>query len=108
LKPYAAAVGYPPPAPDVRTPPRPLPGFSCDFQPAGTPCTEAKARREIAAAPINPSVQVEERQASGQELGLPGRDLLFPKYAIHNAAAFTYADNSAGGGSKNPLPIYPL
>ncbi|TVY91342.1 putative alpha/beta-glucosidase [Lachnellula willkommii] len=100
-KPYAAAVGYPPAPPDVRSPPRPLPGFPCDFQPAGTPCTGSKERREIAAAAYCPALQVEERQAAGQELGLPGRDLLYPKYAIHNAAAFTYADNAAGGGISN-------
>jgi hypothetical protein len=46
-------------------------------------------------------VQIEGRQAPGQELGLPGRDLLYPKYAIHNAAAFTVADNAAGGGISN-------
>lgn len=45
--------------------------------------------------------QIEERQASGQQLGLPGRDLLYPKYAIHNAAAYTVADNAAGGGISN-------
>lgn len=100
-KPYAAAVGYPPTPPDVRSPPRPLPGFSCDFQPAGTPCTGIKERRTFAAAPYSLALQVEERQAAGQELGLPGRDLLYPKYAIHNAAAFTYADNAAGGGISN-------
>ena len=102
-KPYAAAaaVGYPPAPPAVRTPPRPIPGFPCDFQQAGTPCTGTKERREIDAAPVSPSVQVEGRQAAGQELGLPGRDLLYPKYAIHNAAAFTVADNAAGGGISN-------
>ena len=30
--PYAAAVGYPPPPPAVRSPPRPIPGFPCSFQ----------------------------------------------------------------------------
>ena len=100
--PYAAAVGYPPPAPPVRTPPRPLPGWPCDFQPPGTPCTGTKERREIAAtAPQSQVERVFERQAPGQELGLPGRDLLYPKYAIHNAAAYTYADNAAGGGISN-------
>jgi alpha-glucosidase len=46
-------------------------------------------------------LQVTERQAPGNELGLPGRNLLYPKYAIHNAAAYTYADNAAGGGISN-------
>jgi alpha-glucosidase len=100
--PYAAAVGYPPTPPDVRTPPRPLPGWPCDFQPPGTPCTGTKERREIAATAQQSQVeQIFERQAAGQELGLPGRDLLYPKYAIHNAAAYTYADNAAGGGISN-------
>ncbi|KAF8858861.1 glycoside hydrolase family 31 protein [Acephala macrosclerotiorum] len=99
--PYAAAVGYPPEAPAVRTPPRPIPGFPCDFQPAGTPCTGTKERRYIDGPAAVPMVQVTERQTTGQELGLPGRDLLYPKYAIHNAAAYTYADNAAGGGISN-------
>jgi alpha-glucosidase len=46
-------------------------------------------------------LEVAERQASGKELGLLGRDLLYPKYAIHNAAAYTVADNAAGGGISN-------
>jgi alpha-glucosidase len=99
--PYAAAVGYPPSPPAVRTPPRPLPGFPCDFQPPGTKCSGSRKRREIEAPVAVPMFQVTERQASGQELGLPGRDLLYPKYAIHNAAAYTYADNAAGGGISN-------
>jgi alpha-glucosidase len=99
--PYAAAVGYPPPAPAVRAPPRPLPGFPCDFQPPGTKCSGSKKRREIEAPVAVPMLRVAERQAPGQELGLPGRDLLYPKYAIHNAAAYTYADNAAGGGISN-------
>lgn len=99
--PYAAAVGYPPEAPAVRTPPRPIPGFPCDFQPAGTPCTGTKERRYINQPVAKPMLRIEERQATGQELGLPGRDLLYPKYAIHNAAAYTYADNAAGGGISN-------
>lgn len=38
---------------------------------------------------------------TGQQLGLPGRDLLFPKYAIHNTAAYTIEDNAGGGGISN-------
>lgn len=99
--PYAAAVGYPPAPPAVRTPPRPIPGFPCDFQPAGTSCTETKRIRGINQAIERPVTRVAERQASGQGIGLPGRDLLYPKYAIHNAAAYTYADNAAAGGISN-------
>ncbi|OBT67344.1 hypothetical protein VE03_03012 [Pseudogymnoascus sp. 23342-1-I1] len=98
--PFAAAVGYPPAAPAVRSPPRPIPGFPCDFQPAGTPCTASKKRQAID-GPVVSQSKVVERQAAGQQLGLPGRDLLFPKYAIHNAAAFTTEDNAAGGGISN-------
>ncbi|CZT41412.1 related to alpha-glucosidase b [Rhynchosporium secalis] len=35
---------------------------------------------------------------SGKELGLPGRNLLYPKYAIHNTAG---TDNGLGGGISN-------
>jgi alpha-glucosidase len=99
--PYASAVGFPPEPPALRTPPRPLPGFPCDFQPPGTKCSGSKKRHDIEAPVALPMLQVTERQPPGKELGLPGRDLLYPKYAIHNAAAYTYADNAAGGGISN-------
>ncbi|KFY48908.1 hypothetical protein V495_00923 [Pseudogymnoascus sp. VKM F-4514 (FW-929)] len=100
--PYAAAVGFPPEPPAVRLPPREIPGFPCDFQPAGTPCTDSKVRRAIDAPVVAPATaKVVERQAPGKQLGLPGRDLLFPKYAIHNTAAYTVEDNAAGGGISN-------
>ncbi|TVY37447.1 putative alpha/beta-glucosidase [Lachnellula occidentalis] len=101
--PYTAAIGYPPPPPDVRSPPRPLPGFSCDFQPAGTPCNGTKERRDIAAAPYSPALQLEERQAAGQQLGLPGRDLLFPKYGIHAAIPFAPVDAPGGAISNHTV-----
>lgn len=101
--PYAAAVGYPPAPPAVRSPPRPIPGFPCVFQPAGTPgCPSSKERR--ASLPAEPAVEAPKllsRQTAGKELGLPGRDLLYPKYAIHNSAAYTVEDNAAGGGISN-------
>jgi alpha-glucosidase len=99
--PYAAAVGYPPPPPPVRTPPRPLPGFPCDFQPVGTDCTNTSTKREIAEPHAMAPKTLATRQTPGQELGLPGRNLLFPKYAIHNTAAYTVEDNAAGGGISN-------
>ena len=46
-------------------------------------------------------MQLVPRQAPGQQLGLPGRDLLFPKYAIHNKAAFEDSWNAAEGGISN-------
>jgi alpha-glucosidase len=42
--------------------------------------------------------EIEERQTPGEELRLPGRDLLYPEYAIHNAAGYS---NTAGGGISN-------
>lgn len=102
--PYAAAVGFPPTPPPVRTPPRPLPGWPCSFQPEGTTCT-AETKREIVAPVFRSakySAEVEVRQTpSGQQLGLPGRDLLFPKYAIHNKAAYTTESNAGDGGISN-------
>ncbi|KAH8808021.1 glycoside hydrolase family 31 protein [Xylogone sp. PMI_703] len=104
--PYAAAVGYPPEPPAVRTPPRPIPGFPCAFQPAGTHgCGSKREERSLPSGPVPraavDSVQLVPRQTPGKQLGLPGRDLLFPEYAIHNAAAFTVEDNAAGGGISN-------
>ncbi|KAH6682594.1 glycoside hydrolase family 31 protein [Halenospora varia] len=95
--PYVAAVGYPPEPPAVRTPPRPLPGFPCAFQPPGTNC-QTSARRDIVPSSFRPIARIEVRQASGAQLGLPGRNLLYPKYAIHNAAG---TDNGLGGGISN-------
>jgi alpha-glucosidase len=101
--PYGSAkkIGFPPPPPALRTPPRPLPGFSCAFQPSGTPCSIKKARSLEFDGTLESRTDIsliEERQSGGQELGLPGRDLLYPKYAIHNAAG---VDNAAGGGISN-------
>jgi alpha-glucosidase len=52
-------------------------------------------------APVEISKQVEVRQAPGQQLGLAGRDLLYPKYAIHNAVGYTVEANAGGGGISN-------
>jgi alpha-glucosidase len=98
--PYASAVGFPPDPPAVREPPRPLPGFPCDFQPPGSNCTSTKIRRTVSERASKSNV-VHKRQATGQQLGLPGRDLLYPKYAIHNAAAYTTSWNAAEGGISN-------
>ena len=99
--PWASAVGYPPTPPALRAIPRELPGWPCDFQPEGTACNSTTKRSEIEAPAFVPKARTAERQTAGKELGLPGRDLLYPKYAIHNAAAYTYADNAAGGGISN-------
>ena len=76
-------------------------GVNMMNRPAGTPCTGIEARGEIEAPATVPMVKITERQPPGKELGLPGRNLLYPEYAIHNAAAYTYADNAAGGGISN-------
>jgi alpha-glucosidase len=36
--------------------------------------------------PAQPHVPVQKRQAAGEGVGLPGRDLLYPEYSIQNAA----------------------
>ena len=67
---FAISNGDPPPAPPVRpSNPRPLPGYPPDFQP-------------------HSSRRVLKRSAStkGSKLGLPGRNLIYPPYKIHNAA----------------------
>ncbi|KAI1483008.1 glycoside hydrolase family 31 protein [Daldinia eschscholtzii] len=103
--PDASAVGYPPDPPPVRSPPRPLPGFSCDFQPEGTDCkkTEVKsvAIRDGTPPAHFDSLFLLSRQEESKWLGLPDRDLLFPKYAIHNKAAGSDSANAAEGGISN-------
>ncbi|KAI9688796.1 MAG: hypothetical protein M1822_001153 [Bathelium mastoideum] len=63
---YASATGEPPNPPAIRpTPPEPIPGFPANFQPNGS---------------------ISKRQASGDMLGLPGRNLINPPYAINDVA----------------------
>lgn len=113
----AAAIGYPPQPPAVRTWPRPLPGWPCDFQPPGSDCNATaqlgaravhksglELRGSISGQPRGPSpeqVDLRVRQEPGEQMGLPGRDLLYPKYAIHNKAAFLPEWNAAEGGISN-------
>ncbi|ORY57259.1 family 31 glycosyl hydrolase [Pseudomassariella vexata] len=104
--PDAAAIGFPPEPPAVRTPPRPLPGWPCDFQPAGTECKRSEETISLAIRDGIPESRYDhlvmtERQDEGQQLGLPGRDLLFPKYAIHNKAAYQDDWNAEEGGISN-------
>ncbi|ROT41948.1 alpha-glucosidase [Sodiomyces alkalinus F11] len=97
--PYGDAVGMPPTPPPVRDPPRPLPGFSCSFQPRGTPGCDSREDGDStgieqgqvgSSLPVSPA-RMQRRQESQEPqsdwMGLPGRDLLYPKYAIHNHAA---------------------
>ena len=94
--PEGAASEYPPEPPPVRQPPRPIPRFPCSFQPNETACediadkdtpTEATATstRSLGSGELRRSNTRAER-SEGPHMGLPGRDLLFPKYAIHNNA----------------------
>jgi alpha-glucosidase len=117
------AINLPPRPPPVRDSPRPLPGWPCDFQPPGSDCDEKAAddRRLISSLdpdehqrPLvqrdslmekrvrdsHPVVATEEMHSSKHK-GLPGRDLLYPKYAIHNKHAYRHEWNSNGGGLSN-------
>lgn len=113
----AETSGNPPAPPLVRTWPRPLPGWPCDFQPPGSDCnataelstraahqSSLEARGSIRGQPRGPTLEqlsLRARQEPGQQLGLPGRDLLYPKYAIHNKAAYLPEWNAAEGGLSN-------
>lgn len=123
---FAQSSGNPPTPPALRTWPRPLPGWPCDFQPPGTDCsnssnntTSLAARRPsissgtsstpfqqpVPPRGLSPDRLVlnprQEEAAAGKQLGLPGRDLLRPEYAIHNAAAYLPSWNAAEGGLSN-------
>ncbi|RDA95699.1 hypothetical protein CP533_1163 [Ophiocordyceps camponoti-saundersi (nom. inval.)] len=106
--PYDSARGMPPPAPPVRQPPRPLPGWPCDFQPPGTCKSERSGTMEEAMVPLTVLTPDTEgvpvpRSAGtlGDAKGLPGRDLLYPRYAIHNKMAPVDSWNSDKGGLSN-------
>ncbi|KAL0942150.1 alpha-glucosidase [Colletotrichum truncatum] len=108
--PYGSSKGFPPDPPPVRENPRPLPGWPCDFQPPGTDCKTQSKRSDLVqkesprTLPLDKkfdNLVLAERQTAGQRQGLPGRDLLFPKYAIHNKAAWDTESNAAGGGISN-------
>lgn len=112
----AAAVGYPPAPPTLRPWPRPLPGWPCDFQPPGSACNSMSTLRLRAPLDETSDVaghldvsrslslghpEISSRQDAGQQLGMPGRDLLYPKYSIHNYAAYLPTWNGAEGGLSN-------
>ncbi|KAK4033891.1 glycoside hydrolase [Parachaetomium inaequale] len=104
--PFSAAVGFPPEPPPVRAhSPRPLPGFPCQFQPEESNCkrdddmpsiSAPQTRDIVSKAPATPP-----RAGSGKWMGLPGRDLLFPRYFIHNKAAYQDSWNADHGGISN-------
>jgi alpha-glucosidase len=103
--PFGAAEDYPPKPPPVRDPPRPLPGFSCAFQPPGTKgCfnyTHPARKRGEQRAMLSDDADLLPRREASDKKGLPGRDLLFPKYAIHNAQAYKPSWNADRGGISN-------
>lgn len=102
--PYKAAEGYPPPAPPVREAPRTLPGWPCELQPEGCGSTSKAKREDIVerSLPLDFKFDHLTRQAStGDQKGLPDRDLLYPKYAIHNKAAYQDDWNADKGGISN-------
>ncbi|GAP91178.2 putative glycoside hydrolase family 31 protein [Rosellinia necatrix] len=102
--PDQVAVGFTPEPLPVRTPPRPLPGFPCEFQPEGCDGTKTRSLDVIRdGTPPNTfsHLTVAAKPARGKQLGLPGRDLLYPKYAIHNKAAYLDSWNAAEGGISN-------
>jgi alpha-glucosidase len=89
----AKEAGFPPKPPPLRVPPRPLPGFPSEFQPP-----TSKSKREAIANVDGTVIEREyfelprltrsmsKRAAPGSSMGLPGRDLINPKYTIQNAA----------------------
>ena len=104
--PEESAINYPPKPPPVRDPPRSLPGWPCEFQPPGTDCESSQSNAVARTVPVRREVSSEtlrraESFPSGQRLGLPGRDLLYPKYAINNSAAGIREWNAAKGGLSN-------
>lgn len=91
VDPVAAAKDYPPKPPPVRSPPRPLPGWPCDFQPPGTDCKReepvlfAAREEQIEARGVTP-IGIRDAAADDGDRwkGLPGRELIDPPYKIHN------------------------
>jgi alpha-glucosidase len=110
--PFTAAIGFPPTPPAVRShAPRPLPGWPCEFQPEGSSCkrddesvsrTNFPETRDLESkSPVYPLPAALRARADGKWQGLPGRNLLFPKYAIHNKAAYMDSWNAEHGGISN-------
>jgi alpha-glucosidase len=101
--PFSAAEGFPPTPPPVRShAPRPLPGWPCEFQPEGSDCKRSEESLSISAMePRGFKPNILRTRSDGKWLGLPGRDLLFPKYAIHNKAAYMDSWNAEHGGISN-------
>jgi alpha-glucosidase len=105
--PYAAAGDkFPPKPPAVRDVPYQLAGWSCSFYPAANqtgcmPFVDSVMTLPAVQASEDTEVDAPSTHTDGKELGLPGRDLLYPKYAIHNKAAYMDSWNSDHGGISN-------
>ncbi len=84
--------GFPPDPPPLRVPPRPLPGFPSEFQPPKShnkreafPDAEKDiVERATFDLPLL-AESISKRASPGSAMGLPGRDLINPKYVIQNA-----------------------
>ncbi|KAF4125997.1 alpha-glucosidase [Geosmithia morbida] len=109
--PYEQAKGYPPTRLPVRENPRSLPGWPCEFQPPGDGgCESSDAKRDLfrPGGPVRRDVSHDSlflpersRPKEGTQQGLDGRDYLYPKYSIHNAAANAPDWNADKGGLSN-------
>lgn len=100
----------PPEPPAVRDNPRSLPGFPCEFQlPEDGGCDSSSDKRatgsfEISSQPrtiVSEGTSGLERRRDGDQKGLEGRDLLYPLYSIHNAAAYEDDWSADKGGLSN-------
>ena len=103
----------PPAPPPVREMPRSLPGLPCEFQlpeDGGCDTSSNDDKRGLAdlVTPRRPrsishhgEVLGLSKRKDGDQKGLDGRDLLYPKYSIHNAAAHEDDWNADKGGISN-------
>lgn len=100
--PEAQAVDYPPVPAPVRENPRSLEGWPCEFQRLDEggckvhpdPPRNSGPRPSDVAVPNPP-------ESKGNHLGLADRDLLFPKYSMHNYRANDPSWNADKGGLSN-------
>ncbi|CAG9982075.1 unnamed protein product [Clonostachys byssicola] len=105
--PYGSTEGFPPEPPAVRENPRPLPGFPCEFQPpdqggcSSNSTKQVENVRSLLPMEVSTTQIVPRQEQAGDQSGLPGRDLLYPKYSIRNKAAYQPWSNAADGGLSN-------
>jgi alpha-glucosidase len=87
---YAKASYLPPTPPPLRDLPlRALPGFPAEFQPSPKGSTKPRQVENTRRTPTNIKPQPKRSvtpRTSGDMKGLSGRDLINPKYKIHNSA----------------------